>query len=305
MLSGNHLVDMKADGTYTFTAISGMANHFQIRCSYNHAPVAYPDSYEAMEAYELNVPESLGVLANDTDVDGDVLTADLVSGPSKASSFKLNLDGSFDYMPIVNFVGIDTFEYKANDGESDSNIVTVTIEVKKLNHISLQYGWNLISMPVGENIDKTKIIVKDSSGVDHTWAEACGPLIEDHTFGWNSGMYTDETTLVPGEGYWMWSYQDCDLLIPSNVEAGNHITNLAVAWNLVGIPYGISLEKSDIEVYYNGGFYSWDAAVGEGIILDHVYGWNRASQNYADTDTFMPGYGYWMYAYHGCALKQA
>jgi hypothetical protein len=67
------------------------------------------------------------VLANDTDTDS--LTAVLVSGPTHASSFGLNPNGSFNYTPNPNFYGLDTFTYKANDGAIDGNTATVTITV--------------------------------------------------------------------------------------------------------------------------------------------------------------------------------
>ena len=40
-----------------------------------------------------------GVLGNDSAVEGDALTAVLVSGPSHAASFALNANGSFTYVP--------------------------------------------------------------------------------------------------------------------------------------------------------------------------------------------------------------
>jgi len=313
VLSGELLKDMKDFDTYEFTADSGMANYFEIRCTNNHAPIAYDDKYETMESHGLSIPLP-GVLANDEDEDeGDVITADWVSGPSHASDFTLNSDGSFYYMPILGYSGPDTFTYRAYDGKLYSDIAaTVTIEVKELYHIGLQYGWNLISMPVGEPIDKTNILVR-YLGDDHTWDEAvlAETTILDPIFGWNAGEYNDESILVPGEGYWLWSYNACELLIPSNAIADNHITNLAVAWNLVGIPYNTSLKKTDINVYYNGDLYNWTEATtdnnptGEPIILGSVFGWDGVYQKYELTDTFMPGYGYWMYAYHGCALKTA
>jgi hypothetical protein len=70
-----------------------------------------------------------GALANDLDVDGDALTAQLVSGPSHASSFVLHPDGSFSYTPDPGFTGIDTFDYMAHDGTEGSNLATVTINV--------------------------------------------------------------------------------------------------------------------------------------------------------------------------------
>src|SRR5262249_15135728 len=69
--------------------------------------------------------------ANDNDADTPAanITAILVAGPSHASSFALNPDGSFDYTPETNFRGVDTFTYKANDGAVDSNVAMVTIAV--------------------------------------------------------------------------------------------------------------------------------------------------------------------------------
>ena len=56
-----------------------------------------------------------GVLANDSDVEGDALTAVLVSGPANGT-LALNADGSFTYTPAANYNGADSFTYKANDG---------------------------------------------------------------------------------------------------------------------------------------------------------------------------------------------
>jgi hypothetical protein len=75
----------------------------------------------------LNIP-SPGVLANDTDVNGDSLTATLVSGTSHGQ-INLNSNGSFNYTPVSDYSGTDTFTYKANDGKTDSNTGTVTLTV--------------------------------------------------------------------------------------------------------------------------------------------------------------------------------
>jgi VCBS repeat-containing protein len=97
------------------------------------APVANNDSYQTEEYTPLVVNAADGVLDNDTDPDSQSLTAILVSGPATAQSFTLNADGSFNYTPNNNFNGPDTFTYKANDGNSDSNVATVTITVTAVN----------------------------------------------------------------------------------------------------------------------------------------------------------------------------
>ena len=71
-----------------------------------------------------------GVLGNDTDADNDPLTAVLASGPSRGTLI-FSGDGSFTYTPLVSLTGFtDTFTYRANDGTINSNLATVTIDVR-------------------------------------------------------------------------------------------------------------------------------------------------------------------------------
>src|SRR6266850_2603043 len=94
-------------------------------------PLASADGYGVNEDGVLNVAGA-GVLTNDSDIDGDSLTAVLVSGPANGS-LTLNANGSFSYTPSANFNGTDSFAYKANDGSADSNVVTVTLTVTAVN----------------------------------------------------------------------------------------------------------------------------------------------------------------------------
>ena len=70
----------------------------------------------------------------------------------------------------------------------------------------------------------------------------------------------------------------------------------------MGLPHSYSLDNEDAVVYYDDEFYTWEEAVNNNIILDFVYGWDSADQKYISSDTFDPGYGYWMYAYDDCIL---
>jgi len=90
--------------------------------------VANNDSYTTPQDTPLTV-SAPGILGNDTDVDGDSLTAILVNGPAHAISFTLNPDGSFSYTPVAKFNGTDSFTYKAYDGLAYSEIATVTLTV--------------------------------------------------------------------------------------------------------------------------------------------------------------------------------
>ncbi|HEX2394134.1 MAG TPA: Ig-like domain-containing protein, partial [Bacteroidales bacterium] len=95
-------------------------------------PVAADDSYSVNEGSNLSTPAP-GVLSNDSDADGDPLSAVLVSGPAYSTSFSLNEDGSFSYSHNGNETGEDSFTYHAWDGTGYSNTVTVTITINPLN----------------------------------------------------------------------------------------------------------------------------------------------------------------------------
>jgi VCBS repeat-containing protein len=97
----------------------------------NQAPVAAGDSYSTNEDTTLTVVAP-GVLGNDSDADGDSLTAVLASSPSHGT-LTLNADGSFTYTPASNYNGPDSFAYGASDGSSTSVAATVSITVNPLN----------------------------------------------------------------------------------------------------------------------------------------------------------------------------
>jgi len=94
-------------------------------------PVAVDDGYSTAEDTALTVTAP-GVLDNDGDADGDALTALLATGPA-SGALAFDADGAFVYTPTLNFNGVVTFTYRANDGTSDSNAATVTITVTPVN----------------------------------------------------------------------------------------------------------------------------------------------------------------------------
>ena len=98
----------------------------------NDSPVAASESYSATEDTPLTVGVS-GVLANDTDVDGNALTAILVTGAAHGS-LTLNPNGSVTYVPTTNFAGSDGFTYAARDTFGAVSAATsVSITVNSVN----------------------------------------------------------------------------------------------------------------------------------------------------------------------------
>src|SRR5262249_41918894 len=97
----------------------------------NDFPTANNDFYVVAEDNVLTVAAP-GVLANDSDIDGDPLTATLVTSPTHGS-LAFNADGSFTYTPQANYNGSDSFQYAAYDGAAFSFIRTVTLTVTSVN----------------------------------------------------------------------------------------------------------------------------------------------------------------------------
>ncbi|MEM7053134.1 MAG: Ig-like domain-containing protein [Pseudomonadota bacterium] len=93
----------------------------------NDPPTARSDSFIADENVELIIPAP-GVLDNDSDPENEEIVAELISEP-ESGTVQLNEDGSFSYVPEVNFRGLDTFEYRALDGSGAESLATVEINV--------------------------------------------------------------------------------------------------------------------------------------------------------------------------------
>jgi large repetitive protein len=95
------------------------------------AVYAADDAYQVFTQDTLQV-EAPGVLANDSNQAGGTLSAVLVGNVAHGTlTFRSN--GSFDYQPAANFVGLDSFTYRATANDIPSNLATVTIEVYSRN----------------------------------------------------------------------------------------------------------------------------------------------------------------------------
>ena len=93
----------------------------------NVAPNGRNDHYTTKEGVKIQVDRP-GVLANDTDADGDDLKAKLVGGPDHGK-LDLHDQGEFDYEPDHGFAGTDVFTYRAVDGADQSAVIRVVIDV--------------------------------------------------------------------------------------------------------------------------------------------------------------------------------
>ncbi len=147
----NGTLTFNADGSFTYVhaGVEGDTDSFSYRAQEesgigtdtvvtitvtprNDAPVAAAESYTVDEGETLTVDAAQGVLANDSDVENDPLTAVLVTEPVNGA-LTLNADGSFSYEHDGSETTSDSFAYAPNDGSENGNTVTVSITVNPVN----------------------------------------------------------------------------------------------------------------------------------------------------------------------------
>jgi hypothetical protein len=141
--------------SFTFQANDGVANSNISAVtitvvSVNDAPVAHNDLFDTNEDTAL----SANVLANDVDVDGDVLH--VVSHTVSANgTLDMNDNGTFTYTPNQNFHGTDSFQYTVSDGNGGTSTATVTITIISIDDVPVandDHAYTTLSNPVWVNV---------------------------------------------------------------------------------------------------------------------------------------------------------
>lgn len=90
----------------------------------NDPPSAANDSASTSK----NTPVTISVLANDADIEGSPLTVSALTQPANGTAV-VNADNTITYTPNAEYVGIDTFTYRADDGAAQSAAAVVTVNV--------------------------------------------------------------------------------------------------------------------------------------------------------------------------------
>jgi VCBS repeat-containing protein len=188
--------------TFTYAAHDGTAASLPATVTItvtevNRPPTGSADTYSGTEDEPLAVAAP-GVLANDTDPDGDALSAVLVTGPAHGQ-LDLAADGSFTYTPEPEFHGADSFTYTAGDGSTDSEPVTVTIEVVAVNHPPVA-GAEAYATGAGESlvVAAPGVLGNDS---DPDGDELTAVLLSDTAHGELELAGDGSFTYTPGDGF--------------------------------------------------------------------------------------------------------
>jgi uncharacterized delta-60 repeat protein/fimbrial isopeptide formation D2 family protein len=165
-------------------------------------PTAVDDGpYPISEDSPLTV-DAPGVLANDTDLEGDHLTAIKVSDPAHGS-VTVNADGSFTYTPAADYNGTDSFTYKANDGTADSNAAIVIITIQPRPDAPMaNAGPDQTSATGFVQLDGTASFDPDGDAIQFEWSEGATTLGGGPTLPINlgEGQHTITLTVTDSTG---------------------------------------------------------------------------------------------------------
>jgi hypothetical protein len=94
--------------------------------SVNDTPIGVDDTANT----PMNTAVTIAVLTNDTDVDGDTLTAANPTSPTaQGGTAVVNANSTITYTPAPGFTGTDGFDYDVNDGHGGTDTAHVTVFV--------------------------------------------------------------------------------------------------------------------------------------------------------------------------------
>ncbi len=220
-LNANGSFNYSPDSNYTgndsfrYRANDGTANSANAQVTItinpppNVAPSAVPDTYSTAKNVKLTIASSAGVLANDTDTNGDSLTAALVTSPAHGT-LSLSANGSFSYTPASGYSGTDSFSYRANDGTANSADAIVTITILNNAPIARVNSYST-TKNVALNVVSTSGVLANDSDADGdalTAALVSSPAYGTLTLNANGGFLYTPTTGYSGSDSFVYRASD-------------------------------------------------------------------------------------------------
>ncbi len=185
--------------SFTYRAYDGHAysNWATVNITVNpveDSPLAVSDSYSVNEDSMLSVSSVLGVLRNDSDGDGDALTALHGSDPAHGT-VSLNSNGAFSYSPHADYFGPDSFSYRAYDGTNYSNWATANITVNAVNDApSFTKGSDQVVLEDAG----PQSVAGWASGISAGPANESSQTLTFHIAGTNPGLFASGPAISPG-----------------------------------------------------------------------------------------------------------
>lgn len=214
----------------------GRANDVVLMPTINVAPMPVADTYAvtADAVFAIGAP---GLLANDTDPNGDPLTASLVHAPAHGN-VDLSADGGFSYTPDADFLGVDdAMIYQVCDGYGGLAQASVTFQVAPVGRLPLVWDGNRDISP--------NYFWSDASNWDPDWQPQSGDSL---TFAGTKKLLSYNN--ISGLSATQITIQDSGFNIGGNGiglgDGGIHFIGGASA--VVGLPMRLSSSATPVEV---------------------------------------------------------
>ncbi len=172
-----------SDGIYpvTITIADGNGGTATTTVTYtvgNPPPVAGDDIGTVIEDTTLTVPAATGLLANDSDPDGDTLTITAFDVPGvgtvaagspavipNVGTLTINPDGSYEFVPVLDYVApIPVATYTVSDGEGGTDTATLSLTITPVNDPPVAQD-DALTTPENAPL-ATSIFADNGSGVD-------------------------------------------------------------------------------------------------------------------------------------------
>lgn len=184
--------------------------------SKNTPPVANDGSASVGHRNSSGVSITLSAI----DANGDILTYSLVGGANGGAQHgKVTISNNTAlYLPdlTADYIGTDTFQFKANDGQADSNTATVTVTLTN-SKPTASVSLNTTSPKTNDTLTATVSNLSDADGdsvnLTYTWKKTSGAT----------------TTVVKTTGPTSSTSDSFDLSVAGNGDKGDSITVEVVA----------------------------------------------------------------------------
>ncbi len=250
----------------------------------NRAPLGSGEGWRVTAETRLTV-SAPGVLANDSDPDGDSLTA-VIGTAAQQGVVTLAANGGFTYQPASGFRGVDRFTYRISDGSAVSGEMVVLLTVGSDGRMGVPGAWTTLGNGPGHagriagSVNgrvpvQAWNLAPTGSGATLQAVIADGRLTSGVSTYFAAGMHALTVDLASGAQLWRRDFANGYSLNDPTVDGGtiylqrgNHSTDThlwaldaatgALRWQA---PFGAQWERylapcvTDGRIYINGGSY--------------------------------------------------
>ncbi len=188
-------IDDGTDLLFDFEALSFDSIIYYISDLLGLDPNTPPEANDDAVSVAEDTAVTIDVLANDGDIDGDPLSASIVSGPANGTVIA-NSDGTFTYTPNADFNGTDSFTYSVSDGHGDTDTATVSVVVTPVNDAPLAADDTATT---AQGAPVTIVVLANDSDVD---GDALSPSLVSGATNGGVTLNADGTfTYTPDAGF--------------------------------------------------------------------------------------------------------